>query len=188
MTSLDRRSSHGGSQQWGHDSTHSLLIRAIKTVFELQVKEQNNHHNISLTLSPLYQPTQTMTSSPSCFSLLFFYASSPSSSLFTLFTLRVFEASCGSPLTQLTSTHGSHPGLLLHHVTATSREEDGVCVQQDVCSVVYMCVLVKIWGCLNLLLSVWPRQSKQLLNIAAFSFLWSIRALFSSHIRAHMST
>ena len=47
--------------------------------------------------------------------------SSPASpSLFTL-SLWLFEASCGSPLSRLTSTHGSHPSPLLHHVTATSR-------------------------------------------------------------------
>lgn len=129
---------------------HSCLIGAVKQFLSYKIKNKSIiindlHHcrlNISVTpVIPPLRPTAMMTSSPSRFSRSrsSFHASSPCSSPFILFTLRVFEASCGSLLSRLTSTHGSHPGLLLHHVTATSRGQDGVCVQQDVCSAVYMC-------------------------------------------------
>lgn len=130
--------------------------------------------------SPSPRPTRMMTSSPSFLLQLFLTPPLPPHH-FALFNRPPPRWSLWSWLWQSIKSTNQHPWEpsrpLLHHVTATSRRGGRrVCCSSRM--YVQLCVCVKIWGCLNLLLSVWPPQSKRLLNIAAFSFLWSVRAAF----------
>lgn len=99
-----------------------------------------------------------------CVSLRSSNAFSSSPPLLSLFTLRVFEASCGSPLSRLTSTHGSHPGPAVTSCYCNIKEQRVECV----CSSMYveLCICVKVWVCEDL----------RLLEPAALSLTSTIKA------------